>query len=602
MSPASPPFVALARPYVDFLLAHRGGTGIASAMPHPIRESRADLPRGCRLFISDWAADFSIAPGCSLLAGVARIDTGLTFGPAEIRTDGLPQEIIGSCVVIERSSRTVDMRTDFLGLVPLFHAHFGDTALCSNRIHLIALAARASGHKLDLDYRYVASGIFVDSIWCTQVGTRFLPIEGVRMVRPGETVRFKARGMRVLPAPPIERRILEPDEYRQLIRNGAEEVAANISAAIDAASPAPLRADLTGGRDSRMILAGIVALGRMKEVRFGTTDVGDAADVDVASGLADYFAGSFSTEPARYATEPIPPDDVLHLHRSLFFGLYHDMRLPLSRPVAPAWPPSIGVGGGCGELYRDFWQKVIGDGIDFSMTSGLGRAVIRYFRDYAPWKLFPPHLKKDAPPLLAQSIKSLDGRTLGEKLDLHYLSFRNRLHFGLSGTMSSMFGAATFFPLASPSLLAAARGLPPEEKAMGRVVFDLTRELCPILPYLPYSADPWPDMTTSRYHSPSPHDGATPTLRPGRGAWETANAARRAQPGTHRSTSKGAVLDRITETLPAMIDVVREGAPEAGALIREDIMKKVVWLRARESKFQRFWYSRIAAMMDVLMI
>ncbi len=595
------PFISFEPPFSDFIVVHRGAD-LCSALPAQFGVSRARLPADTQLYATGTLADLTFDDGTALMSGVARIDGRVVLGPKKLTADTIvPNTLIGQCVVFRRTGTVLEIFTDFLGMVPLYYAFFGETFLCSNRVHLIAIATKALGHRPALDFDYVASTIFIDSIWCTQIGTQHLPIEGVRILRPGETIRVRKRRAKVAKAPAIERRALEPDEYHALIDAGASEVAANISAAIDVAGPDPLVADITGGRDSRVILAAIVALGKAESVRFATSETpGDPADVEIASGLLALFGGRFIDVP-RGPTDAVDPDYVLHLHRSGFFGLYHDMLLPLARPRNQATSPWVGVGGGCGELYRDFWQKIVGH--DRSRCDRrMRKEIIAFLRDYGIWDNFPEDLKRNVPKLFAEEIRELDGSTIGEKLDLHYLTFRNRLHFGLAGAVGSVLGKATFFPLASPSLLKAARGLPASEKSMGRVIFDVTRVLCPTMPYLPYSQDPWPDMTTSNYHRPSKYDGEELTLVSARETWE---AARRKWASTaDRGTSmpKSAVLDRIVDVMPELTEFVRAEAGPAGALLLPDLQRNIIWLRERESKFQRFWYSRTAAMADVLTI
>jgi hypothetical protein len=68
-----------------------------------------------------------------------------------------------------------------------------------------------------------------------------------------------------------------------------EEVAECVSAAIELSAPDPLAVDLTGGRDSRLILAAILEAGLQDRCEFHTAGPPQLADVQLAQFLADRY-------------------------------------------------------------------------------------------------------------------------------------------------------------------------------------------------------------------------------------------------------------------------------------------------------------------------
>ncbi|WP_216835515.1 hypothetical protein [Falsiroseomonas tokyonensis] len=289
------------------------------------------------------------------LFGLAMVGTSLTAGPKVVPKISAPV-VNGQCALLncEGSNEDPQIRisADFLGMVPLFYGSYGVHFFVSNRLHLLVLALEDAGYTVDLDIGSVASMFLVDSSIGMQLSVRRTPLKGISLLGTQESILITRQGGKVLTQPCLPDEQLTPNEYYGLIKRGAEEVALNVQAAIDSGLGSPV-CTLTGGRDSRMILAAVMALGRLKDVRFATTAI-HQEDVDVATGLVRFFGGAYgSSVPSGYTTAT--SQEALQRYRSRFFGLYHELQLQgLVQPVFDA--PTIRMVGGCGELYRDFYQ------------------------------------------------------------------------------------------------------------------------------------------------------------------------------------------------------------------------------------------------------
>jgi hypothetical protein len=161
--------------------------------------------------------------------------------------------------------------------------------------------------------------------------------------------------------------------------------------------------------------------------------------------------------------------------------------------------------GGSGEMLRDYYQRFFtAVAPDAAATpDNIARIVARRIPKYLKHK---PTITE----ALEETFAHIPGQTIGEKLDGHYMAFRNRYHFGPSIKRDQL----TLSPIASPSLLRAARGLPPAEKATGRVLFDVTQALCERLPYYPHDKPGYTAFASSPYHRASKFDDAPPVLTP----------------------------------------------------------------------------------------
>lgn len=157
---------------------------------------------------------------------------------------------------------------------------------------------------------------------------------------------------------------LTPGDYHSLIREGAAEIVSNVEAIID--GPLPVICDITGGQDSRVLLAALVATGRVRDVVFYTKSfserevrlraTGDAheairrkrADVEIAAALVRRYNGSYypKSAPSEFTKSPI--DENLRFWRSHRFGSYHFMTSDLLRTMQPVFDTPM--------LTDDWWE------------------------------------------------------------------------------------------------------------------------------------------------------------------------------------------------------------------------------------------------------
>lgn len=503
--------------------------------------------------------------GETAMFGIARIEDGLVVGPTVIA--GQHSMVTGQCAMVFNGPKTI-VAADFLGMAPLFYCV--EKQLISNRLHLIVLALRTRG-ALRPDIGAIAAGLSTASNIGQQLATWRTQIEGVVLLGPDQHLELgeKWRVVRTVQ----DHSPLEPDEYKALIRKGAEDVALNVKAALDYGLP--VRCTLTGGRDSRVLLAAVVALGRVRDVPFVTMQIDDA-DVKIASGLVKLFGGHYATGALEF--RPLDPAAVLAKRRSVYLGLYH----PVSGLGShSAHDPHIRLVGGCGELFRT---------INFTFNRQLAEekadiaSLKKMFRKRGLASNLAEPYDDLALETLSQTFISLDGTQIRDKLNDHYRSFRSRFHFGLTGYYRS---GLRWHPMASPYLLRAARGLPYEIRAKGRVTFDVARELCDLAAYLPFDS-PRPDWQ-DRYHTPHKYDAVhfDPTSA---SELVTRAAVGRNRPAQKISTQYAKIMaQQMRESLDRL-----QSHPVLSNLITNDVLTRIPHRRSMQNR----WYSKLSGLAD----
>ncbi len=514
--------------------------------------------------------------GDVLFGGNAVLDGRFVIGPCALATP--PGSVgAGTCCVIELGPGETRIRTDPFGLQPLFHG----ANLVTNRLHLAALAVGK------LDTTAALAIVHSDNTFCEQFGVVRTPVAGVSLLLVHERLSVGDR-VRVESEPLDDLyELRSPAEYQKLIARGAEEVLESVRALLDAGCH--VSSAITGGRDSRVILGALVALGRVRDVSFRTQDIG--RDLDLGTGLVNRYGGSYQSNLEQdYLTYTLEERDVGR--RSQIFGAYHLLKpAHLAKVIAAPRVHHIAMNGGCGELYREFYQKAFPP--EFSSSPYTREGVSRMLREHGYWSsICQSHFDRTAPRYL-ETFDSLPGRTISEKLDSHYLNFRNRFHFGASATLP--IARHDIHPMASPSLLAAARGLPASEKATGRVLFDVTRALCEELPYLAYD-NPWTtDFTLSPYHVPSRYDGKTIEVVPARDLSRPAPRTTRvekprAEPFDFRDYSSARAM--------ALLKELQCGGGPFAYLANEALERRLRWAYEKHKRCLSTWCSRLQAFRD----
>ncbi|WP_428659373.1 hypothetical protein [Reyranella sp.] len=440
-----------------------------------------------------------IASGETGIFGIARLDDSLLMGANIVA--GRRENVIGNCSLVH-NGRTTIISADFTGLAPLFYCDAAGL-LVSNRLHLILIAMRQRGVQPSPDAGAIAVALARANGIGQQLATFQTCVAGVKMLHADMRVEASSVGWTLVAASP-DHDPLAPDDYRALIRKGAEEITSNIQACLD--SGYPIQSSLTAGRDSRTLLAAIVAMGKLRDIPIYTMDT-VPEDREMSSALVSFFGGHYVDT----FTEVIEadPNDIVQRYRSILLGCYHAMAARTYNYSTVYFgqerAPPIRLRGGCSEIYR-------------IMYAGFNPRRVTWRRWQDPRKMltetefFRSVAAEDAGlglEALASTFDQLHGPEAWRRIIEHYRQFRNKFHFGL---MSFYQTGLSWHPLASPSLLRASRGLPFEVMKKGRVNFDVTRELCDIAAYLPCNGSRM-DLA-DEYHVAHRYDGVEFSLKP----------------------------------------------------------------------------------------
>ena len=173
--------------------------------------------------------------GQRLFSGIGVVDGIFLRGPRIL--DRTPDSMIGYCALLDFVDG-IWVRADEFGMYPVCYS---DETI-TDRLHLAMMAQPA------IDAAAALSVYQNDWMFGQQLNTMRMPVAGFRMLGVGESLELSGRVRLQRYSPPNE--LLEPDEYHELIRAGADEIRTNIGAALDANKRVVFAIDPCRGRAS----------------------------------------------------------------------------------------------------------------------------------------------------------------------------------------------------------------------------------------------------------------------------------------------------------------------------------------------------------------
>lgn len=458
-------------------------------------ERRAET-EACTVFPNGYLAGASVVPGASGRVVVAAHGVGVLRGrliadaeaAADVveRNDKTPlkelgQDIRGSLTlyVLEPEAQRLSILPDPLGggLVFLWKGAAGQ-AVSSDLAALISfLDLIGEGPKKSLEYvaTYVAtgSGGLVDSSY-----------ENVVALSQFSYIEVSPAGVAIHDYS-VKRKFFESSSsYEDSLEAARAEITANANALSESNHRRKV-AHLTGGVDSRLVLASILSSRKQSEFAFYCSGGPTEPDQIVAQRLSVEFGLTMTNHGGLEAkTAPVTLDDQLlwpFQHTSgIISGVAHAGNAPTETAIAS---------GGYGELFRSFYDKGI------AHTGSMQDAAERMFGRLAfgleaDRRLLSQEFSQKAQSRLKTIIDSAATSGVREdaRLDYVYMNRRNRYYVGEITRSFSPF-AARFDPLYS--LAGASLGLRVDGKMRQANVIgmDLIERMMPGLSLLPFDTD-----------------------------------------------------------------------------------------------------------------
>ncbi len=277
-------------------------------------------------------------------------------------------------------------------------------------------------------------------------------------------------------------------DYEQLLNFAKIEIANNIKF-IDGKLGVSdvLEVDLSGGKDSRMLLAACLSVDGVREkLRLNTRDDPGANDLIIVCALAHQYNLKFNDNCSQ-KLYPIGRDECFDLWVRYYFSEYP--RLSLPNLSARGENVLIALSGGGGEIVTKTanveWIRKFATQLDegrrdnFTMFLAALRHYSKLSSDFED--------NAELTSSIRRQISIIGGDDADDFLNRFYLRFRNRVHFGMN-FISVFHGRKLLFPLQSKYLYLASGKLSLEDRSSGRVIYDFIKSSKPELLSFPFAS------------------------------------------------------------------------------------------------------------------
>lgn len=383
---------------------------------------------------------------------------------------------------------------------------------------LVATSARAMtsiqryfGLSVALDWTQLASALASDHIIATTPFSDYSMAQGVNVLKPGELLVVGKGGVTVEQLPHFEN--AHGASYEDLLRTGADRAIALLARV--SSLPVQHRINLSGGKDSRVMLAMIAASGQAQNFQVDSTNPMTWSNRASRPALirdlvlADALRSHYGMEWLRR-----PEVDILNVSYTESLNDWQNFRSGWNMAFRPQTQVFVERGlstalrGATGEAFRSsgaiFFEKDEGFQKTGDSEETFVEAAEAAFGVVFDHERIPPGHADEAKVRFLRTFQSLGGGTGVEAASRYWTAYRNRGHFG-HVRHSLTRGALPIFPLAQKEFMQAGQLLPVEDKKDGRVLFDLMEMLEPKLNTLEFESGPWPD----RYVEAQKGDGQT---------------------------------------------------------------------------------------------
>lgn len=419
-----------------------------------------------------------------IFSGLARWQDKLIVGAEDIEKNKIAVEDIRECIgefeLIIFKEENFELSTDYFGIGKWCYYQSDDVFVTATSYHLLLLTLINLDIKMKLNTKKVSAGMAFFGRFAENSFTDEMDIEDCYMMLPDRRMIISPNSEPIYEETALFHEIHSPkayteEEYEKYLFKAKDEIIANIRTILEHPRFDYAHCDITGGMDTRLVIAAITNLPRSltEKVRFFCYNSLES-DYKTANAIANAFGFKWLDIPRKMTKMGIEiHEGVFHqASQSYNLGTYY-LSNYLNYLSFFQYERLIKITGDCGEsmfrqacppynysLTEDALFQSFGFVIDVPKTS----KAQEYFEQF-----------------LRKSILTLPGKSINEKLQTYNIYYRIRYHTKSKYKPSS----PLFMPLQSKAAFRC-KNMYHTHRVDDKFQFDLITLLNPLLANFPY--------------------------------------------------------------------------------------------------------------------
>ncbi len=487
-------FYSLKKPFSDFIV-HRSPTYASRLKANEIDNdlilkhtqqtstNRTDIFSFDSSFQSENILHFS---------GTALCESRLVFGSEDILPNQDTTKIstsVGNFAIIYSEGKKLKISTDYFGFGKIYYYKTAEDFVASNSYHLLILALKNIGYKLEIDINSAISKLnFVGLQPFYQNFSRKMDIKGIECLPIDKLFILSETEVSIenKEISEVLQREDEPseEEYLSLLNQAKQEILHNFACIAESERFESIVIDVSGGMDSRLVFCAATNFPQYREkITLNSQETRGAPDeLNIALAINSCYGYSYN-EAAETILVP-PPHGLINDLTSYYLGTYYSYNFPQTKT---ARNNAIRLTGFGGEIaVRPYFSRLhFNTELDVDNVADFVNLYFEkygYLSRFGKGGSFNEHTKR----LFQEELQLMPGSNALEKFEWHYLFYRNGLHCSDSWRVDA--SGAEFAILQSKASFELKKRCFNQHKSV-KLQLDLMAALNPLLARYPYESE-----------------------------------------------------------------------------------------------------------------
>lgn len=373
---------------------------------------------------------------------------------------------------------------DFFGLGLISYFKNDDYTIVSNRIQLLAIciALYKCEYKLNLPFIQLLA-LFSYPFNQHPINNDYY-IKEIKRLSLSQYIEVSDEDFEIIDRNNND--IVLEDEYKTLLNKGVREISNNVELIYGFYKKEKICVDLSGGKDTRMLLSAIMNNEALRDkIQIKTYDIKGRKDLDIALLISEVLNLKFVNESGgnwAYLSQEM----AIQLYRSFFMGMYY--RMPPSFSATPYSidniQQNVTLSGGMGEIYRDYYYNFFKDNDKITF----GDALLFIVRGSEWYNNYSDTEKYEIELYIKESLNGMYDKPVNVGRMKFYDEIRARLHFGLR-LFNFFYSEAVYYPLMSYTLHKAMLIMDKNEQTNAKLCYDFIENCFPVLNAFCYDSE-----------------------------------------------------------------------------------------------------------------